>query len=296
MIHRSRVVFTVGALAVASAAAATIPWQTWKPVTACLLCGAQDSGEAVVVTPTDAERGIGSGSGNSYARSSASTYKPDAVSTPTADSNGASGRSSSSRAAAAPRGWQPWGSSSEASRFASAGFSGPSAPQGGLWRLMSLHQHHGSGTATATASAHTVVTHAPSPAVNRPVKNPPAPHNSTPPSSNSGSSSGSPGASGTTGTPTASSGDSGSASGDTGSPMAGVPPTDPFHEHQTPPPDPFHGPGFDPGAPAGHPGSIGGGGGLGGGKVSAAPEPGSMLLLSTGVLGIFGILRKRRLI
>jgi hypothetical protein len=98
---------------------------------------------------------------------------------------------------------------------------------------------------------------------------------------------------------TATSGDAGgSGSMAGGSGMAGVPPTDPFHEHQTPPPDPFHGPGFDPGAPAGGPGSIGGGAGkgLGGGRVSAAPEPGSLLLLSTGLLGILGTLRKRRLI
>ena len=288
MIYRSRVVFTVGALAVASAAAATIPWQTWKPVTACLLCGVQDSGEAVVVRPTDAARDVGSGFVSSHARSSASTYAPDSVSTPTAETKSLSRDSSSSRFAAAPRGWQPWGSGSESNRFASSGFSGPSAPQGGLWRLMSLHPHHGAGSA-ASSTIHTVA-HGSSPAASRPVKAPPAPHHSPSPSSGSSPSSPASGSTGTNATSTTSSGDSGSA-------MAGVPPTDPFHEHQTQPPDPFHGPGFDPGAPAGGPGSIGGGGkGLGGGRVSAAPEPGSILLLSTGLLGIFGTLRKRRLI
>jgi hypothetical protein len=73
----------------------------------------------------------------------------------------------------------------------------------------------------------------------------------------------------------------------------GAPSTDPFHEHEAPPPDPFRGPGgFDPGAPGGNP-TVGGGGV---GKVSGAPEPGSILLFGTGLLGIFGVMRQRRLL
>jgi len=76
-------------------------------------------------------------------------------------------------------------------------------------------------------------------------------------------------------------------------PMAGgAPSTDPFHEHEAPPPDPFRGPGgFDPGTPGNGRPSTGGGG-----HVAATPEPGSILLFGTGLLGILGVMRQRRLI
>ncbi|MGH9144374.1 MAG: PEP-CTERM sorting domain-containing protein [Vicinamibacterales bacterium] len=65
--------------------------------------------------------------------------------------------------------------------------------------------------------------------------------------------------------------------------------TDPFHEHENAPPDPLNGPGgFNPGTPGGK-GAIGGT--L---KVAATPEPGSILLIGTGLLGVLGVLRKRQ--
>lgn len=104
-------------------------------------------------------------------------------------------------------------------------------------------------------------------------------------STGSGSGGAAPGGSGSGGS---GSGGSGGSGGGTGDP---APLLDPFHEHEDPGPDPFGGPsggsGFDPGG-SGAPPS--------GGGVSATPEPGSILLIGTGLLGILGALRKRRLL
>ena len=117
VIHRSRIVFTVGALAVASAAAATMPWQTWKPVTACLLCGVQDSGEAVVATPTDAAGGV------SWRRRRDCTHATQRAHTHQDALPGSLERTRKNSAhrtigisipGRLPKGWQPWGNASGA--------------------------------------------------------------------------------------------------------------------------------------------------------------------------------------
>jgi hypothetical protein len=273
--YRSRIVFTIVALAVASAAAATIRWQTWTPTTACLLCGAPQSTAAAGTSGSgDALFGAGGGA-PSFARNSAGAFTPGPLAAAEL-SNANAAHSSSSSSTAALRGWQPWGNSSGSNRFASSGASGASAPLGGLWRLMSLNRP--APHESAAAAPRTIVARVKQPRPSRPGKNP-AP----------GTHSGSP-ASGSTAGPTTTSDTPPLVS------VGGAPATDPFHEHEAPPPDPFRGPGgFDPGAPGGNRPVTGGGGG-GGGKVSAAPEPGSILLFGTGLLGILGVMRQRRLI
>jgi hypothetical protein len=232
VINRSRIVFTLAALAVASAAAATIRWQTWTSGTACLLCGARDTGESALMLPGGDRPSGGAGLEGSYARSSGATFTPGPLAPPLVSLENGSSRSSSARLASAPRGWQPWGSGSGAFRVAASGSSRPSTSLGGLWRLMSLSRpNHGSDSAVHGVPVHNI-----KPPTDRPVKTP------KPGTNHSGQNG--PGSSPTDGgsiseaPPTASTG--------------GAPSTDPFHEHENAPGDPFQGPGgFNPGTPGG---------------------------------------------
>jgi hypothetical protein len=266
--HRNRLVPILSVLALATAAAATaaIHRGIWTPPTACLMCEARSSDAASLANGVASGR-TGAGA-NAHAGNSAGTYVPDSLiaAGPAADAM----TGSSSRAASVPKGWQPWGAGSGSFRVASSSEAGPSPSLGGLWKLMSLSRPgHGGGSGAAVRSSN-----APK------AQKPPAASRTPKPGSHS---------SGPAGSVTAGSGTLAAA------PVSAA--TDPFHEQETPSPAPFSPPSgngggsFDPGRPGG----IGLGAG-GSARVSATPEPGSVLLLGSGLLGILGVMRKRRLL
>jgi hypothetical protein len=285
VIYRYRVAFTLAGLAIAAGAAASVSWQRWVPVTACLLCDAH--------TPAPSAAATGPGSGpiagggpSSYAGSSTGTSGAGALPPASIGGEETSRSGGGPRNGSAHHGWQPWGPSTGTLRVSSSSGSGPSAPLGGLWRMMNMARsvHTGSsGATTHIASVHTTT-----------PKQAPAPRapGTRRPSPGHGSASPAPSLSASPAVGTITAAEPSGPSGD--APSIGAAPTDPFHEHESPAPDPFGGDGHDGGF---DPGTPGGGGHVpSGGGVSPTPEPGSVLLIGTGLLGILGVLRRRRLI
>jgi hypothetical protein len=276
------------AIGVAASAYATMRWTTWIPTTACLLCDAKQAEDIAPTGGGNSPVGTG-GAAGSYARSSSSTASPGSLGSPTLAPLTTEAASSGSRPGSAPRGWQPWGSGSGSFRVHSSASTGPSASLGGLWRLMSLSRP-GNGGAPVVASNHV---DSPAAHITAPIATKPAPKAAAPPSAPRPAPPASPSV--VTTAPITGGDLPGIAppAGDTTGGSIAAPPTDSFHEHETPPPDPFVGPtgggGFDPG-------SSGGGTPAAGGGVSATPEPSSMLLIGTGLLGVLGVLRRRRLL
>lgn len=296
--YRSRTLFILAVLASATAAgAAALRWQSWTPVTACLLCEVPDAESRAVAAAANPEAAIGTG--GAVARSATPTGSIDlgsaAPAPPADETSDASG--AISRFSSAPRGWQPWSSGTGSFRGSSSAASGPSATLGGLWRLMSLSRPgHGGARLMATSAGDRAAGPIVSPGRPAAALAPPAassgrtrrsaspaplPPSLTPPADDPAPSD-----------PASDPAPPADGPDDGAPPSAGAaPPLDPFHEHESAAPDPFGPPGggFDPGVPGGGDASAPGG-------VSPTPEPGSVLLIGTGLVGILGALRRRRLI
>jgi cell division septation protein DedD len=282
----SRILFvSVGCLFVAAAAVAGMRLRSWAPADACLFCVTPEadatSTAALDGRATAGANGLAANHAGAGGGFTASALPPTAVST---NGSTASGRVSAS---GSRRSWQPWGNASGSLRSYSGNSGAPSASRGGLWRLMNLTRPGSHGTQEATVAQNL---ERPAPQVRAPRKpSSPAPPAAKPsaPSATAPPAATPPASPDPLPTPTAT-------PAPPAPPTAFVPPTDPFHEHDKPLPDPFAAP-----APNGplDPGSNGPGPGLPGGRdPSPTPEPGSIFLIGTGLVGIFGALRQRRLL
>jgi hypothetical protein len=203
------------------------------------------------------------------------TYKPTdplmGTSSRSADSATSMG---TARQSAAVSRWTPWGTGGSRRNANGSTFSSGSASLGGLWHAMSPFGHTGTTADTAVVARN-------DPGVKlstKPKAADPAPR-APKPSAGGGSSSGGGGA------PSAGGGSS-SGGGDPAAPGAGL------GEDETPPSapsDPVPGGGI-----GGGPGGGSGGSPTSGGDLSANPEPGTIALFGTGLVGLIGVLRRRR--
>lgn len=258
-------------------AAAAFGAKLWHKTPRDFFLSLKTDSDTAEPTLPEAARDQPTGTAGSYARLSGGGASAQLDGLPPAGAASMSGAAGAGdRQSGAGKGWMPWGSSSARRGLNGSTPSSGSASLGGLWHAMSPFGGHGGGAvdtpATATARAEPAAKAAkPTPAAK------PAPKPSSPSSRPSGPPSVSAPSTSASAVPSTGGGPSGGGLG----------------EHETPLPD--------VGGSSGGGGPIGAGGGPksgGGGSspvdVSSNPEPGTIALVGTGLLGLIGAFRRRR--